>query len=98
MPGKGYAYGRYDFTPTPEEEKIVRKIFNEEFDIPENFVTNTKVFDASCENTKQLFSIQDPKPQVNRKADYFSKMPTKMMSFLQLAAEKKSSFLVGISL
>ena len=72
MPGKGYAYGCFDFTPTPEEEKIVRKIFNEEFDIPENFVTNTKVFDASCENTKQLFSIQDPKPQVNRRVDYFN--------------------------
>jgi hypothetical protein len=66
MPGKGYAYGRFDFTPTPEEENIVRKIFNEEFDIPENFVRNTKVFNASCENIKQMFSIQDPKPQVNR--------------------------------
>ena len=97
MPGKGYAYGRCDFTPTPEEEKIVRKIFNEEFDIPENFVKTTKVFNASCENTKQIFSIQDPKPQVNRRADYLSKMPTKNDDFFQLSAVKKTSFLLAIS-
>jgi len=71
MPGKGYAYGRCDFTPTPEEEKIVRKIFNEEFDIPENFATTTKVFNASCENVKQIFTVQDPKPQVNPQTETF---------------------------
>ena len=75
MPGKGYAYGRCDFTPTPEEENIVRKIFNEEFDIPENFATTTKVFNASCENVKQIFTVQDPKPQVNRYSRAILKEP-----------------------
>ena len=98
MPGKGYAYGRCDFTPTLEEENIVRKIFNEEFEIPENFVKTTKVFNASCENTKQIFAIQDPKPQVNRRADYLSKMPTKNDDLFQLSAVKKTSFLLGILL
>merc|ERR1740122_42986 len=52
-------------------KKIVRKIFNEEFDIPENFATTTKVFNASCENVKQIFTVQDPKPQVNPQTETF---------------------------
>ena len=67
MPGKGYSGGRFDYTPTPEEENVIKKIFNEEYDILklQSFETTTKVFDPATENIKQMFSVPQPQAQVS---------------------------------
>jgi len=71
MPGKGYKE-RYDYTPNPEEETIIKNLFNEEYDIPENFVANTRVFDPANENVKQMLrTTTQPEAQVNPQTELF---------------------------
>ena len=61
MPGPGYvstngnnSSERVDFTPTSEELQKIQDLFNNEFDIPENFVANVRVFDPEQDNIKKL--------------------------------------------
>ena len=73
MPGKGgYSKERFDYTPNLEEETIIKKLFNEEYDIPENFVANTRVFDPTNENFKQMLrTTTQPEAQVNPQTELF---------------------------
>jgi len=71
MPGKGYSGGRFDYSPTPEELSIVKKLFNEDFDIPLNFKTTAKVFDPNTENLKQMHSLRVPEAEVNFQTEFF---------------------------
>ena len=65
MPGKGYAGGRWNYSPTDEEEKEINDLFKSDFEIPENFKPTVKVFDPQQENIKQLSKTRAPRHQMN---------------------------------
>ena len=65
MPGKGYAGGRWNYSPTDEEEKEINDLFKSEFEIPDNFKPTVKVFDPQQENIKQLSKTRAPRHQMN---------------------------------
>ena len=71
MPERG-CKERFDYTPNFEEDKIIKELFNEEYDIPENFVETTRVFNPLTDNIERdLKNVPQPEAQVNPQTELF---------------------------
>ena len=59
------------FFPTPEQIDSISELFENNFKIPNNFEINSKPYDPSRENERDLVRTPLPHPKVNKQTDVF---------------------------
>lgn len=60
---------RYNFTPTEEEKQQIRKIFENDFKIPDNFCRTVEAFDPNTHRRDHHY--KQPKSQINPQSLHF---------------------------